>query len=91
MPAGFSKEEREAHVRRVGFFASRLEHHGVTVIASLISPYRASRAFARGLRTHFVEVYVSTPLAVCEQRDVKGLYARARAGQIRDSRGSTTV
>jgi adenylylsulfate kinase len=82
MPTGFSREEREAHVRRVGFFASRLEHHGVTSVASLISPYRASREHVRRGCRRFVEVYVSTPLSVCEERDVKGLYARARAGQL---------
>jgi adenylyl-sulfate kinase len=82
IPDGFRREEREAHVRRVGFFASRFEHHGITVVVSLISPYRASRDFARGLCRRFVEVYVSTPLTVCERRDPKGLYARARAGEI---------
>jgi adenylylsulfate kinase len=79
---GFSKAERDAHVRRVGFLASRLEHHGVTVVASLISPYRESRAFVRGLCRRFVEVHVATPLDVCERRDAKGLYARARNGAI---------
>ncbi len=73
MPTGFSREEREAHVRRVGFFASRLEHHGVTSVASLISPYRESREHVRRTCRRFLEVYVSTPLSVCEGRDVKGL------------------
>jgi bifunctional enzyme CysN/CysC len=82
MPTGFSREERDAHVRRVAFLASRFEHHGVTVVASLVSPYRAARAVARATCRRFVEVHVSTPLAVCEERDAKGLYARARAGQI---------
>jgi len=79
---GFSPEERDIHVRRVAFMASRLERHGVVVVVSLISPYRRSRAFARELCRQFVEVYVSTPITVCEARDVKGLYRRARAGQI---------
>lgn len=79
---GFSKEERNRHVRRVGFLASKLEENGVTVIASFISPYRESRDFVRSQCSHFVEVYVSTPLEICEQRDVKGLYAKARAGEI---------
>ena len=74
MPSGFSREERDAHVRRVGFFASRFEHHGVIAVAALISPYRASRAYARSLCKKFVEVHVSTPLGVCEGRDVKGLH-----------------
>jgi len=80
---GFSPEEREAHVRRVGFMASRLEHHGVVVVAALISPYAESRQFVRGLCRTFIEVYVATPLAECERRDVKGLYAKARLGALR--------
>lgn len=84
---GFSREERDAHIRRVGFLASRLERHGVTVVASLVSPYRASRDFVRGICRRFVEVYVATPLAECERRDVKGLYARARRGEIRQFTG----
>jgi 3'(2'), 5'-bisphosphate nucleotidase len=79
---GFTRADRDAHIRRVGYMASRLEAHGVTVIASLVSPYQDSRAFARGLCREFVEVYVATPLAVCEARDTKGLYAKARAGAI---------
>ena len=79
---GFSKEERNRHVRRVGFLASKLEENGVTVIASFISPYRESRDFVRSQCRNFVEVHVATPLEVCEQRDVKGLYAKARAGEI---------
>ena len=79
---GFSRSERDAHVRRVGFLASRLERHGVTVIASLVSPYRESRDFVRSLCERFVEIHVSTPLTECERRDPKGLYRRARAGEI---------
>jgi 3'(2'),5'-bisphosphate nucleotidase len=79
---GFTREERDAHIRRVGFLASRLERHGVTVIASLVSPYRASREFVRGLSRRFVEVHVATPLEECERRDVKGLYAKARRGEV---------
>ena len=84
---GFSMEERAAHVRRVGFLASRLAHHGVSVIAALISPSSASRAFVRTLCHGFIEVHVSTPIDVCERRDVKGLYARARRGELRDFTG----
>lgn len=84
---GFSREERDAHVTRVGFLASRLEHHGVTVVCALISPYTAARARVRGLCRRFIEVYVATPLEECERRDVKGLYARARAGEIRHFTG----
>ncbi len=79
---GFSKEERNRHVKRVGFLASMLEKNGVTVLASFISPYRESREFVRKMCNNFVEVYVATPLEVCEQRDIKGLYAKARRGEI---------
>lgn len=79
---GFSKEERNRHVRRVGFLASKLEENGVSVIASFISPYIETREFVRGQCKRFVEVYVSTPIEVCEQRDVKGLYKKARSGEI---------
>ncbi len=79
---GFSKEERNRHVERVGFLASMLEKNGVFVVASFISPYKESREFVRGLCRSFNEVHISTPLDVCEQRDVKGLYAKARAGEI---------
>jgi 3'(2'),5'-bisphosphate nucleotidase len=84
---GFSRDERDQHIKRVGFLASRLERHGVTVVASLVSPYRASRDFVRGLCRRFVEVHVSTPLAECERRDVKGWYAKARRGEIRHFTG----
>jgi adenylylsulfate kinase len=84
---GFTRPEREAHISRVGFLASRLERHGVTVVAALVSPYRESRAFARSLCQRFVEVYVATPLEECERRDPKGLYARARRGEISNFTG----
>lgn len=79
---GFSKKDRDEHVRRMGYLASILERNGVAVIASFISPYRESRDFVRSLCRNFVEVYVSTSLSECEKRDVKGLYRRARAGEI---------
>jgi len=75
---GFTRADREEHLRRTGYMASRLAAHGVTVVASLVSPYRESRDFIRKLCPGFVEVYVATPLEECERRDVKGLYARAR-------------
>lgn len=78
---GFTRPEREMHVRRVGHLASTLEKNGIFVVASLISPYRDSRRFVRGLCGNFIEVYVSTPLEVCEARDSKGLYAMARRGE----------
>jgi adenylyl-sulfate kinase len=87
MPAGFSRADRDLHVRRVAYLASRLEHHGVVVVAALISPYRDARTYARGLCKRFLEVHVSTPLDVCEGRDVKGLYARARSGALKGFTG----
>jgi adenylylsulfate kinase len=84
---GFTREEREEHLRRTGYMASRLAAHGVTVVASFVSPYRESREFIRKLCPGFVEIYVSTPLEECERRDVKGLYARARRGEIRNFTG----
>ena len=79
---GFSKVERDAHVTRAGYLASRLEFHGVIVVASFVSPYREARAAVRALCRTFVEVYVATPLEECERRDVKGMYAKARRGEI---------
>ena len=84
---GFTREEREEHLRRTGYMASRLAAHGVTVVASFVSPYRESRDFIRRLAPGFVEIYVSTPLEECERRDVKGLYARARRGEIKNFTG----
>jgi adenylylsulfate kinase len=84
---GFTREEREEHLRRTGYMASRLAAHGVTVVASFVSPYRASREFVRRLCPGFLEIFVATPLEECERRDVKGLYARARRGEIRNFTG----
>jgi adenylylsulfate kinase len=84
---GFTRSEREEHLRRTGYMASRLAAHGITVVASLVSPYRESRDFIRKLCRDFVEIYVSTPLEECERRDVKGLYARARRGELRNFTG----
>ena len=84
---GFTREEREEHLRRTGYMASRLAAHGVTVVASFVSPYRESRDFIRRLCPRFLEIYVATPLEECERRDVKGLYARARRGEIRNFTG----
>ncbi len=84
---GFTRAEREEHLQRTGYMASRLAAHGVTVIASFVSPYRESRDFIRRLCPGFVEIFVATPLDECERRDVKGLYARARRGEIRNFTG----
>ncbi|HYA57093.1 MAG TPA: adenylyl-sulfate kinase [Thermoplasmata archaeon] len=84
---GFDRVSREAHAGRVTFVAKVLARNGAIPIVALISPYRTSRARARTEIGRFVEVYVNTPIEVCEQRDVKGLYKRARAGQIREMTG----
>ena len=84
---GFTRPERDAHIRRVGFLAGKLEEHGVVVVASFVSPYREARDFVRGMCKSFIEVHVSTPIEVCEARDVKGLYARARRGEIQNFTG----
>lgn len=81
---GFNRKERDAHIRRVAYLASRLEKNGVTTIVSLMSPYKDSRRFARNLSRNFMVVYVSTSLEVCERRDTKGLYAKARNGEIKE-------
>ena len=76
---GFSKEDRDTNIRRVGFVAGLVAQHGGTTLCSVISPYRAVRDEARKQsKGNFVEVFCDTPLAVCEKRDVKGLYAKAR-------------
>jgi adenylylsulfate kinase len=84
---GFTRPERDAHVRRVGFLASRLESHGIFVVASFVSPYRDSRDAVRAMCRSFVEVHVNTPLEECERRDVKGLYQKARRGEISNFTG----
>jgi adenylylsulfate kinase len=86
-PTGFSRADRDGHVKRVGFLASRLEHHGVAVHCALISPYAEVRDWVRQHCRRFVEVYVATPLVECERRDVKGLYAAARRGDIKQFTG----
>ncbi|NJN32305.1 MAG: adenylyl-sulfate kinase [Synechococcales cyanobacterium RM1_1_8] len=83
----FSKEDRDINIRRIGFVAHLLTRNGVIVLVSAISPYRAVRDEVRQKIGDFVEVYVSAPLAVCEERDVKGLYQRARAGEIKGFTG----
>jgi len=81
---GFSREDRDTNILRIGFVAGEIARQGGAVIAAAISPYRATRNEARKMvgEDRFIEVYVDTPIDVCEQRDVKGLYARARRGQI---------
>jgi sulfate adenylyltransferase len=86
---GFSKDDRDDHVRRIGFVASEIVRHGGIAICAAVSPYRATRNDVRSMigGEHYFEVFVDTPLEVCEQRDTKGLYARARRGEIRGFTG----
>jgi len=85
---GFSRQDRTANVMRVGFVAHLLSRNGVIVVCSLISPYRDDRDRVRALHGHrFMEVYLSTPVDVCAERDVKGLYARQRAGDLQGLTG----
>ncbi len=72
---GFSKEDRDTNIRRIGFVANLLTRHGVIVLVSAISPYRAVREEVKAKIGDFLEVFVNAPLQVCEGRDVKGLYA----------------
>ncbi len=86
---GFSRDDRDTNIRRIGFVAGELVRHGGTVIAAAISPYRATRNDVRNMvgSDNFVEVFVDTPLEVCEARDTKGLYAKARRGEIQGFTG----
>ena len=81
----FSREHRDLNIARIGWVAGEVVKHGGTVVVAAIAPYEAARQRARELverHGRFVLVHLATPLAVCEQRDVKGLYARARAGEL---------
>ena len=84
---GFSKEERDRHVRRAGELAAKFEKDGTIVIASLISPYRDSRLYVRSICSQFVEIYVKASIETCEARDPKKLYKKARNGEIRNFTG----
>jgi adenylylsulfate kinase len=79
---GFSKEDRDTNILRIGWVAERLTYHGAAVIVSAISPYRVIRDQVRARIPRFVEVFVSCPVEVCAQRDVKGLYEKAFRGEI---------
>ena len=84
---GFTREDREENVRRIGYVAKLLSRNGVIAICAAVSPYRATREEIRAHVTNFVEIFVDCPLPVAEQRDSDGLYARARAGVIEDFTG----
>ena len=84
---GFSKTDRDENIRRIGFVSHLLTRNGVIVLVSAISPYCETRLEVKQKIGDFVEVYVNAPLIVCEERDVKGLYKRARAGEISNFTG----
>ncbi len=84
---GFSKEDRDENIRRIAYVAKLLSRNGSVAITAAISPYRAVRDEARGEIEQFVEIYVKCPVEVCIARDVKGLYRRALAGEIRNFTG----
>ncbi|MDQ3951700.1 MAG: adenylyl-sulfate kinase [Actinomycetota bacterium] len=84
---GFSKEDRDINIRRIAFVAHLLQRNGTFVITAAISPYREIRDEARAMIKDFVEVFADAPIEVCEERDVKGLYKKARAGEIKGFTG----
>lgn len=84
---GFSREERFENIRRIVYVAKLLSRNGVDVLVSAITPYREMRDYARAQLPGFVEIYVQCPLDECERRDVKGLYAKARSGDLRQFTG----
>jgi adenylylsulfate kinase len=79
---GFSKPDRDENIRRIGWLAQLLTRNGIIVLVAAISPYRAVRDEVRNSISRFVEVHVDAPLHVCEERDPKGLYRRARSGEL---------
>jgi sulfate adenylyltransferase len=86
---GFSREDRDLNIRRIGYVASEIVRHGGLVVCAAVSPYRATRDEARAMigGDRFVEVFVDTPLEECERRDIKGIYAQARRGEIKNFTG----
>jgi sulfate adenylyltransferase len=86
---GFSKEDRDINILRIGYVAGEIARHNGTVVCAAISPYRNTRNEARKMSSsdRFVEIFVNTPLEVCEARDIKGLYAMARRGEIKGFTG----
>lgn len=83
----FSREGRRKNIERVAFVSSVLSKHGVGVVASFVSPYKSERDLVKSRVTNYIEIYVSTPLDVCEKRDPKGMYAKARKGEIQNFTG----
>lgn len=89
---GFSAKDRQENIRRIGEIAKIFMEAGVIVLTAFISPYRADRERVRGIveRGDFIEIYCDTPIEICESRDVKGLYKKARAGQLAEFTGITS-
>jgi adenylyl-sulfate kinase len=84
---GFSRADRDTNIARIGYVAGKLARHGVAVLVAAISPYRQARDQVRASVEVFVEVHVAAPLGVCAERDPKGLYAKALAGEIKNFTG----
>ena len=84
---GFSREDRDTNIARIGYVAGKLAKHGVAVLVAAISPYRQARDQVRAQVDRFVEVHVAAPVATCAERDPKGLYAKALSGQIKQFTG----
>jgi sulfate adenylyltransferase len=86
---GFSKEDRDTNILRIGYVAAEIVRHGGAVICAAVSPYRAARNEVRNMvgAENFIMAYVDTPIEVCEQRDIKGLYAKARRGEVKGFTG----
>ena len=84
---GFSREDRDTNIARIGYVAGKLSKHGVAVLVAAISPYREARDRVRSTVDTFIEVHVAAPVSPCAERDVKGLYAKARAGEIKEFTG----
>ncbi|MFC1662961.1 adenylyl-sulfate kinase [Patescibacteria group bacterium] len=84
---GFSKEDRDENIKRVSFVAKLLSKHGVIVLASFISPYRRQRELIKKEVKNYIEVFVNAPLEICKERDVKGMYKKAKEGKIKDFTG----
>lgn len=84
---GFSREDRAENIKRVAYVCSLLSKHKIGVVASFISPYKIERDMVRKMCDNFIEIHVNTPIEICEKRDTKGLYAKARRGEIKNFTG----
>jgi len=84
---GFSREDRDTNIARIGYVAGKLAKHGVAVLVAAISPYRQARDLVRAEVDNFVEIHVAAPVSTCAERDPKGLYAKALSGEIKHFTG----